>query len=190
MRLCYQYSAVLFATLLGVVAHGQEVQTIRTKFRMLSVKGEISNLSLIGSRETQPVHVPELRRSEVYRYEGPEVMHFVRTDQIVEGEPLPAPVLQVRGISQHKNALVLIFQSQSSLGVRYQAVVISDDIDGFPGGMSRFINISSYPLLLVFEQGEEPRKLGPGQIYSHAFNSENQNVHNSLFISSFKSCSY
>ena len=177
MRICYQFSALLFALLFGFDAHAQEPQMIRAKFRMLPVYGEINSLSLVGSREAQEVNIPELRRSDVYRYEGSQVMHFVRTDQIVEGEPLPAPVLQVRGVSNHKNALVLVFRSMTSTGVRYQSMVISDDIDGFPGGMSRFVNISPYPLLLLFEQGGEPQKLASGQIYSHAFKAQNQNVH-------------
>ncbi|MBL6838712.1 MAG: hypothetical protein ISQ75_06510 [Puniceicoccaceae bacterium] len=159
------------------LAHGQEPQTIRAKFRILSVNDEISSLSIVGASETQEVMIPELRRSDIYRYEGPQVLSFIKTDQIVEGEPLPAPVMQVRGVSKHKNALILVFRIESSVGTRFQSIVMSDDIDGFPGGTSRFVNISSYPLLLLFEEGEEPQKLASGGIFSHAFKTENQNVH-------------
>ncbi|MBL6913176.1 MAG: hypothetical protein ISR40_05900 [Puniceicoccaceae bacterium] len=138
---------------------------------------EISSLSIVGASETQEVMIPELRRSDIYRYEGPQVLSFIKTDQIVEGEPLPAPVMQVRGVSKHKNALILVFRIESSVGTRFQSIVMSDDIDGFPGGTSRFVNISSYPLLLLFEEGEEPQKLASGGIFSHAFKTENQNVH-------------
>ena len=177
MKLCHQYSVLLLALFISAFAHGQEPQTIRTKFRMLSVNGDISSLTLVGSSETQEVLIPELRRSDVYRYEGPEVLSFVETDSIVAGEPLPAPVMQVRGVSKHKNALILVFRIESSVGTRFQSIVMSDDIDGFPGGTSRFVNISSYPLLLLFEEGEEPQKLASGGIFSHAFKTENQNVH-------------
>jgi hypothetical protein len=54
---------------------------------------------------------------------------------------------------------------------------MSDDPKGFPGGTSRFVNISSYPLLVLFEQESGPKRLAVGAIYSHAFESENQNVH-------------
>lgn len=177
MKLCHQYSVLLFALFISAFAHGQEPQTIRTKFRMLSVNGDVSSLTLVGSSETQEVLIPELRRSDVYRYEGPEVLSFVETDSIVAGEPLPEPVLQVREVSKYKNALVLVFRSESSTGIRFKSIVISDDIEGFPGGTSRFVNISSYPLLLLFEQGAEPQKLASGQILTHAFQNENQNVH-------------
>jgi hypothetical protein len=177
MRRCCQYSIVLFALFMSGLAHGQEPQTIRAKFRILSVNDEISSLSIVGASETQEVMIPELRRSDIYRYEGPQVLSFIKTDQIVEGEPLPAPVMQVRGVSKHKNALILVFRIESSVGTRFQSIVMSDDIDGFPGGTSRFVNISSYPLLLLFEEGEEPQKLASGGIFSHAFKTENQNVH-------------
>lgn len=177
MRQCYRFSFLFSVLLIAVSAYGQTSSTIRSKFRMLSVNGDISSLTLVGARETQTVQIPELRRSDVYQYEGAPVMRFVETDQIIEGEALPAPVLQVSDIDQHKNALILVFRSTSAQASAYKAVVMSDDVENFPGGTSRFVNISPYPLLVSFEAGSPAQRLPSGQILSHAFKSENQNVH-------------
>lgn len=150
---------------------------IQAKFRMLSVNGNISSLSLVGSDGLQSVDIPDLRRSEVYTYQGPKVLQFVETAELVEDQPLPAAVLQISDITQHENALILVFRSETASGVRFRSVLMSDDLSSFPGGSSRFVNITPYSLVLLFNEGSEPIKLASGKVYSHAFKSENQNVH-------------
>ena len=39
------------------------------------------------------------------------------------------------------------------------------------------MNISPYPLLLLFDQGREPQRLESGKVLTRAFESEIQNVH-------------
>jgi hypothetical protein len=175
MRIVQLISMVMAAFSVSLTADAQE--TISAKFRMLSIDGAIDDLALVSADAVVPVEIPELRRSDVYAYRGSSLLRFVIESQIVEREPLPNPVLEVSGVDRFKNALILVFRLQSSNGVKYQALAVADDFEGFPGGTSRFVNISPYPLLLLFDQGSEPQQLESGKVLTRAFESENQNVH-------------
>ena len=75
----------------SLTADAQE--TISAKFRMLSIDGAIDDLALVSADAVVLVEIPELRRSDVYAYRGPSLLRFVIESQIVEGVPLPNPVL-------------------------------------------------------------------------------------------------
>jgi hypothetical protein len=148
-------------------------------FRAISLDTPIDDLSLISGQELVDFHIPSHRRSKVAAVGEGGALRFVARGSVIPVEGVDAlPVLlEVPIASGFANPLYIFYPSAGNGGAPYRAFAIEDSPARFKAGMSIFVNLSPYPMvLLVGEDAEERIQLAPRQTDQYRFTEDSVNV--------------
>jgi len=148
-------------------------------FRAISLDEPISDLALVNEAEVTDFFVPSHRRSTVMTVDSQQGLRFVESGSVVPEAGVSAlpTLLQVPVAENLANPLYIFYPNPESGPAPYGVFPIEDNHNRFTGGMSLFINLSPYPMVLLLgDQSDERIELNPLQKHLHEFEEDSVNV--------------
>jgi hypothetical protein len=149
-------------------------------FRAISLESPIDDLAIVSGGELVDCMIPSHRRSQTFALAaGEQTLRFVKRGSVIppEGVQLLPVLLEVPVATGYKNPLYIFYPNPDSSDAPYVVFPIEDSPARFEGGMGIFVNLSSYPMVLLFgENGSERIQLASQKTYLHAFKGDSVNV--------------
>ncbi|NQY33163.1 MAG: hypothetical protein HRT56_08335 [Coraliomargarita sp.] len=148
-------------------------------FRAISLDAPIDEFALVSGGSVANCMIPSHRRSKLLVVEGQQSLRFVARDSVVPEAGVAAlPILlEVPLAVGFANPLYIFYPNSRVGGARYGVFPIEDNPARFEGGMSLFVNLSPYPMVLLLGDEADTRiELEPKQTHLHEFEENSLNV--------------
>lgn len=143
----------------ALIANTRE-SDITLELSFLSLGVRIPELRFMNNGAIESLSVFDTTRSKNIRYVGPPTLTFYRKTGLDEaGDPIHEAIGEVVLQPQPRRQLILLWE-QAGAANGYSARAIDDDLESFPIGSFRFINLCPFPLQIRI--GNEEHGIGQG----------------------------
>jgi hypothetical protein len=146
----------------------QAVITLDLSFLSLGVR--VQDLRFVNNGEIESIDVYDTVRSRNVRYVGPPKLTFFRETGIDEvGKPIRERVGEIVLRAEPRRQLLLLWE-QPAGSSQYSVRSMDDDLNSFPIGSFRFVNLCPFPLELKIGDEQHGVDRGGAVIVAGNFN--------------------